>query len=106
MVNESAPETDINLEGLGGGRYRLSGRLGFSNASHALTLVNRLVGNGAKVHMDLSELRQIDSAGLAVLLEYWRHCQQAGDRLVLESPPAQLQRLIRISDLEAILGAA
>ena len=98
---------NVKLETGPDGRHCLSGHLGFDTAEDAMRQLDVLpLASGAAYRLDLSALKSIDSAGLAVILEYWRRCRQAGASLVLEESPEQLTRLIRISGLETVLETA
>lgn len=102
-MSEGAP-ADLKLERRANGSHCLSGSLGFDTAEEAVRLMETAPPPAEGEHrLNLSGLNSVDSAGLAVILEYWRRCRLAGTRLVLEEPPEQLQRLIRISGLEAVL---
>ena len=97
---------NVKLETGPDGRHCLSGHLGFDTAEDAMRQLDALSLAGGEYRLDLSALKSIDSAGLAVILEYWRRCRQVGASLVLEEAPEQLTRLIRISGLEAVLETA
>lgn len=59
-------------------------------------------GNGELV-LDLAAVTRADSAGLALLLEWLRHGNQAGCRVRLANIPQQVQTLIRINGLSGAL---
>ncbi|MCX8145899.1 MAG: STAS domain-containing protein [Azovibrio sp.] len=56
--------------------------------------------------VDLSAVSEADSAGLAVLLEWQRHCQAAGGVLRVLGMPAGLAALADLYDLGAAFARA
>jgi len=101
-VNEPVP--DFDLTSLGSGHYQLSGELSFATAERAFYKASELSAE-EELTLDLSELSRIDSAGLAVLVEWWRKLHESNIRLRLLAVPDQLSRMIAISGLEPILLA-
>lgn len=53
------------------------------------------------VHLVLDGLDFIDSAGLRALVEVDRHLRADGRRLVLETPPDPVRRVLRIAGLDS-----
>ncbi len=81
--------------------YRLSGALRATAVSRLVT--DLPVANGAH-RLDLGALEAVDSAGLALLLEWQRQLQAAGGELILINAPSGLIRLARISGVDTLLG--
>ena len=93
--------TDARLEGEAPAALRLTGEL------RAATVPGLLAGLpvSAAVHqLDLGGLGAIDSAGLALLLEWQRRLEAAGGALRIERAPDRLVRLARISGVDRLLG--
>ena len=65
----------------------------------------RAAGAAGCVRIDLAELGRVDSAALAVLVEWRRVVTRAGGRLELVNAPAQLQAIARACSLESVLIA-
>lgn len=81
--------------------YRLSGAL---RASAVSRMVAELpVASGAH-RVDLAALQAVDSAGLALLLEWQRQLLAAGGELTVTNAPSGLIRLARISGVDTLLG--
>ncbi len=81
--------------------YRLSGIL---RAPAVSQLVADLpVAKGAH-QLDLAALEAVDSAGLALLVEWQRQLQAAGGELAIANAPSGLIRLARISGVDTLLG--
>lgn len=53
--------------------------------------------------IDLAQVERIDSAGLALLIEWLRHARVANRTLRFANIPAQVQTLIRINGLQDAL---
>lgn len=94
----------VTLESLGANRFRLAGTLDFQSAASALAMDTPFDAD-TPVKLDAAALSRIDSAGLAVLLAWWRRMRQAGGALRVENPPDRLAALIRIAQLEDLLLA-
>jgi len=60
--------------------------------------------NAEPYRLDLSEVLHVDSAGLALLLEWTRQAAASGGRLVLTHVPDQLGSVIDVSGLDRILN--
>jgi phospholipid transport system transporter-binding protein len=54
--------------------------------------------------IDLAGLSSVDSAGLALLLEWQALAHARGVSLVFENAPSELQRLAALSDSSELLG--
>ena len=93
---------------MNGGRIRGEPRAGLRlegtlRAADAVTLLDQLPMADQPLRVDLSDVEAIDSAGLALLLEWQQRLEQAGGSLVVVSPPAALVRLARISGVDTLL---
>ena len=53
--------------------------------------------------VDLSEVIEMDSAGLALLVYWQQHAERGGCQLRLVNSPEQVKTMIRISDLGTLL---
>lgn len=61
---------------------------------------------GARLAVDASVLRELDTAALAVLLQAQRDAQARGVALVVEDAPPQLRRIAALYGVERLLGLA
>ena len=92
---------------LGEGRYQVIGRMTFETAGNLWEQSrDGLDGlNGKEVlTIDLGEVTEVDSAGLALLLEWIRSARQKDLSLRLMHLPDKLLALARISEVENLLG--
>jgi phospholipid transport system transporter-binding protein len=61
---------------------------------------------GAITVVDLAEVRRIDSAGLALLVEWLRQAQRKGISIHFENIPSQMRAIVTVCGLEEILPAS
>lgn len=95
----------LRIERVDASRARVSGRLGFHEAAAAADRWHELaMDDPAEVIADVGALEGVDSATLAVLLE-WAACMQAtGRRLRVVAAPAGLAALAHLCGAEGLLG--
>ena len=60
--------SDFQLDDLGGGKYALTGRMGFDTAGRILRESEALFEEHTRIEVDLAGVTDTDSAGLALLL--------------------------------------
>ncbi|MGR3985306.1 MAG: STAS domain-containing protein [Gammaproteobacteria bacterium] len=58
----------------------------------------------AEIRIDLSEVGEADSAGLALLLHWANRIEAASGKAVFAGAPKQLRRMAKISGLEGLFG--
>lgn len=61
-------------------------------------------GESRHLNIDLSGLQQVDSAALAVLLEWLRRAGRRDQQLAFCEVPDRLRQLAQISELDGMLG--
>ena len=94
------------LASQGQGRWALSGDLLFENAAQLLDEGTAAFGADASAEIDLSQVGRVDSAGLALLIE-WSVAARSSERAVsYRNVPPVLSTLAGISDLTKFLGTA
>ena len=86
------------------GRWLLSGELSFESVP-ALLITHQVANpdTGGAIRVDLAEVTRVDSAGLALLVEWLRVSRAAGVSIVFENVPAQLQAIAQVCGLDNIL---
>ncbi len=94
------------LRGDGEGRWTLSGDLLFENSARLLAQGESAFGRQARAEIDLSGVGRVDSAGLALLLEWSVAAREAGRSVVYRNPPPMVAALAGISDVAALLEGA
>jgi phospholipid transport system transporter-binding protein len=95
---------NLTLEQATDGSFRLLGELGFATVPEVLESGRRLFSGGGTLTLDLSGVSRVDSAGLALLVEWVREGRRQGRTLAFTGVPEQLLSIARISGLEEILG--
>jgi phospholipid transport system transporter-binding protein len=105
MRHSSDSAAQFQLTDLGGGRFALSGALGFATAKAILAASKPLFADHAVLKVDFSAVTHSDSAGLALLLE-WINWAKAYRREIryFNVPPAILA-IARISEVSDLLHA-
>ncbi len=94
------------LASLGQGRWSLSGDLLFENAARLLDEGTAAFGADPRADIDLSQVGRVDSAGLALLVEWSVAARGDGRAVHYRNAPAVLGALAGISDLTKFLDDA
>lgn len=90
----------------GSRRLRIDGPLGFGTVGAELSRLDDLLSAGAEtIVVELDGVREFDSAGVALLLEWRRRAARRGVRLELHNLPDGLREIARISDADGFLTA-
>ena len=88
----------------GAGRFRLSGAAIVPSVTLLrATGLRVFAASAGEIVVDLSAISRIDSAGLALLIDWLAWARAAGRVLRFVSPPGSLLALARLSDVEALL---
>jgi phospholipid transport system transporter-binding protein len=98
--------SNARIEGLGAGRFRISGVLNAATVVALLKQGRERFANVMRIELDLSAVGESDSAGLALLLEWLRMARQAKQQIQYINVPAQIIALARISEVDDLLTAA
>lgn len=86
-----------------GEHHRLRGRLSFASAADLWARRAEVLNGSGPVVLDLSELQQSDSAGLACLVNLHGEALRQHRELRLIQVPAQLMDMARVSGVDGIL---
>jgi phospholipid transport system transporter-binding protein len=95
-----------HLEALGPGHYRVVGELGFDTAPAIWEESKACLDDAEAPRIDLGSVTNVDSAALALVIEWLRWGDSHGKRIVLQNVPDKLLALARISELDAWLAEA
>ncbi|HVC37639.1 MAG TPA: STAS domain-containing protein [Gammaproteobacteria bacterium] len=96
----------VTFEDIGAGRFQVEGRLDFDSVVEALGTSQHLFAELHAIQLDLSGVKAIDSAGLALLIEWISRAQRGKCHLTFRNVPAQAMAIARISDVEKMLPLA
>jgi phospholipid transport system transporter-binding protein len=86
-------------------RLAARGDLAFATATRALRDGLALIPRDTQCTVDLSQVTEADSAGLAVLVEWLATARARNSTLRYEAIPAQILAIASISDLDELLTA-
>lgn len=88
------------------GNWNLSGPLTLEAAGSLLQESGSWLASATAdgLVVDLAGVTEVDSAAVALLLEWQRASVQRGSRLTIRSAPERLRAIARISDLEGLLN--
>lgn len=93
------------FESLGDGRYQVSGKLDFDTVPDVWRESRAAFNEEAAPVIDLGHVTQVDSAALALVIEWLRWARGHGKRLDLVNIPEALRALARISEVENLLDS-
>ncbi len=88
-----------------GERSRVTGVLHFTTVTALLRVGSEAITSGRAAVIDLAGVRDSDSSGLALLIEWLSIARDASRKLRYENIPTQLHQLARLSDVEELLMA-
>jgi phospholipid transport system transporter-binding protein len=88
-----------------GERSCVNGVLHFTTVTALLGHGSEAIVNGRASVIDLAGVKDSDSSGLALLIEWLSVARAAKRSLRYENIPAQLHQLARLSDVEELLTA-
>jgi phospholipid transport system transporter-binding protein len=92
------------LSALGGGRFELSGTVGFADVSRLLADGDAAFRGEAEIEVDLARVSRADSAGLALLLEWTLSARDAGRTIRYRNVPPSIASLAGMSDVASLLA--
>ena len=84
------------------GNYFVKGDLIFGNINKATTKILNFKQSASTINIDLQQLGKIDSAGLALLIEWIKYSRTHQIKLRFGNIPAQLTALVKLSDMSEI----
>ena len=92
------------LAAAGPGRFELSGEVGFDDAARLLAEGDAAFASLESVEVDLARITRVDSAGLALLIEWLLAARGAGKLLRYRNVPPAVVSLAGISDVAELLA--
>jgi phospholipid transport system transporter-binding protein len=93
----------IQFEDLGDGRFALHGELSFATATDALERSKDLFADHARIELDMSDIHDGDSAGLALLLEWVNWARNFVREIRYINIPAEIIAIAQISEVDDML---
>ena len=101
LLNSTVHTADFELQE--GDRSRVNGVLHFTTVTTLLSEGSAAIGSGRAAVIDLAGVKDSDSSGLALLIEWLSVARASSRGLRYENIPAQLQQLARLSEVEELL---
>ena len=98
--------SEAGFESLGEGRYRVTGNLGFDTVPGLWAQSIAELNDSAEPVIELGHVAHVDSAGLALVIEWIRWARSHGRHLSFVDVPEKLLALARISEIDGFLGGA
>ncbi|HYE36103.1 STAS domain-containing protein [Methylocaldum sp.] len=89
----------------GQGCYRLKGELTFATASAVLKKTLVIFKEASRLSFNLEGISRVDSAGVALLLEWLRRAEQARTELCYANLPQNVKAIARVSGIEQLIAA-
>lgn len=93
-----------NLEALGDGRFKVYGALDATTVTELLKHSEAAFQGATSLDIDLAEVPEGDSAGLALLIEWLRLAKRSQQTIHFKNVPGQIAALARISEVEGLLN--
>jgi phospholipid transport system transporter-binding protein len=90
----------------GAGRFELAGDVGFRDAARLLAEGEAAFAGLERIEVDLAGVARVDSAGLALLLEWSLAAREGGRSITYRNMPPALASLAGISDVTELLSPA
>lgn len=88
----------------GAGSWLLQGELDFESVPAVLRHAGARMLGSDRLEVDLKAVTRADSAGLALLVEWLRESETAGNEIVFINVPPQLLSIARVCGLNEILS--
>lgn len=95
--------TEPQLRAVGDGRFALQGPVTFATAGALLAAGNELFAAAPDATVDLSAVTRVDSAALALLLEWLRRAEHDGSTVRFQAIPDRLRSIARLTGVDVIL---
>ena len=94
------------LEVLGNGRFKVYGALNAETVTELLKRSEEAFKGASSLEIDLANVPEGDSAGLALLIEWLRLGKQRQQTIHYKNVPEQIAALARISEVESLLNGS
>ena len=95
--------SEFTLEDLGDGHFALSGEMTFDTAEKILDASSDLFDEHTQLEVDLSEVTESDSAGLALLPEWVTWANHSVREIRFTGMPERILAIARTTEVEPLL---
>jgi len=96
--------TEVRLEAVSPGCYRLIGELDFDSVPALAGRGRELFSADGDVQVSLDAVERVDSAGLVLLVDWLREARRRGRGISFTCVPPQLLALARVSGVDELLA--
>ncbi len=86
-----------------GSQISINGDLDFTTASQTLAELSALITQNSHLTIDLSGIRNSNSAGLAVMIESLALAEQQGHKIAFENIPEPLIQLSNVCQVNSLI---
>ena len=95
--------SDFSLDDRGGGKFALSGRMGFHTAGRILRESEEMFEPHTRIEVDLSGVTHTDSAGLALLLEWITWANHTVREIRYVGMPEKIDAIAKTTEVDHLL---
>jgi phospholipid transport system transporter-binding protein len=95
--------SSFELKDLGAGRFELNGVMSFDTADRILESSRRLFGDYENLEVDLSQVHDADSAGLALLLEWKAQANRRGGSIDFVGVPKSVLAIAQTTEVSELI---
>ena len=101
IVNKPSPKARIISEGAG--RFRIEGEVDLYSVMQLLHQSRTLFKGEEKIRLDFSGVGRINSAGLALLIEWMKEARRESRILEVSNLPEDFLAMARICDVDGLI---
>jgi len=96
--------SEFTFEDLGDGNFSVSGEMTFATAEKMLRASERLFDDHTQIEVDLAEITDSDSAGLALLLEWVTWANHSVREIRFTGMPEKILAIAKTTEVEPLLA--
>lgn len=96
--------SEFTIEDLGDGRFSISGEMTFETAEKMLRASERLFDEHSQIEVDLTDITDSDSAGLALLLEWVTWANHSVREIRFTGMPEKILAIAKTTEVEPLLA--
>ena len=105
MRHDPNARSQVELVEVGDGKFQIQGPLTFDTVNIVMQRSKALFADHDIIHIDLADVTESDSAGLALLLEWVNWARHYVREISYANIPEQIQAIARISEVSDLLFA-
>ena len=97
--------TEAKIDQQGDSDFRVTGDMTFETTRNLLMESKALFREIKDMHLNLAEVEHVDSAGLALLLEWIAQARAKGGKISLKGMPESLHAMARLCQVDSALDS-